>query len=581
MGEGPEPGPGPGKAPRARRSRLGPSTGQGTLRLLPAGASAVAAVIALLAALGIGGVLLEPAGAILPIDPATFDGQDALVSAVALLALAIGLSRGKKVAWYIAIAIFSSALILQLVVLGHTIAATVAAICLLSLVANRVRYRAGTQSSLLPLVGLALGLGAGLVIAEAILVDQVTGQAKAVLDTVTSWLSFSDPTGLAALGGSVLIDGLALAARILLAIAAIALLRAVVDRRSGPVERAHALELGRLHAAGALTPFQFGEGTEPFLGSDGHGLVVYGRAGRTAVVLGDPIGPPRSAEAAFAEFIERCVQNDEVPTVYQASASSRHTLVASGLRPFRVGQEAIIDLEAFGLEGSRRANLRHTVTRAKRGGVVVSWFRDGVPPADLELCGPGLVALDEAWQAHAGPKLTFTIGQFALADLASVGVAVAVDPSGEPIAFATFRRTDAAGAWVLDLIRRAPGSIPGALESCVAEAALGLRAAGEVTLSLGLAPLAGLDPHSADAIERMLATGARLVRRWYDVEGLAFFKRKFDPRWEPRYGAVQHTWHLPVFALALLRLHLAGPGGSLLVAGRAAIAAGFSTTVRR
>ena len=353
-----------------------PSTGQGTLRLLPAGASAVAAVIALLAALGIGGVLIEPAGAILPIDPTTFDGQDALVSAVALLALAIGLSRGKKVAWYIAIAIFSSALILQLVVLGHTIAATVAAICLLSLVANRVRYRAGTQSSLLPLVGLALGLGAGLVIAEAILVDQVTGQARAALDTVTSWLSFSDPTGLAT-RGSVLIDGLALAARILLAIAAIALLRAVVDRRSGPVERAHAMELGRLHAAGALTPFQFGEGTEPFLGSDGHGLVVYGRAGRTAVVLGDPIGPPRSAEAAFAEFIERCVQNDEVPTVYQASASSRHTLVASGLRPFRVGQEAIIDLEAFGLEGSRRANLRHTVTRAKRGGVVVSWFRTG------------------------------------------------------------------------------------------------------------------------------------------------------------------------------------------------------------
>ena len=91
MGEAPAPGRGPRKGPRARLARLGPSTGQGTLRRLPAGASAVAAVIALLAALGIGGVLLEPAGAILPIDPTTFDGQDAFVSAVALLALAIGL----------------------------------------------------------------------------------------------------------------------------------------------------------------------------------------------------------------------------------------------------------------------------------------------------------------------------------------------------------------------------------------------------------------------------------------------------------------------------------------------------------
>jgi phosphatidylglycerol lysyltransferase len=204
-----------------------------------------------------------------------------------------------------------------------------------------------------------------------------------------------------------------------------------------------------------------------------------------------------------------------------------------------------------------------------------------VPDDELARLGTGLVDLDRAWQEGAGPELAFTIGRFSLSDLAEVAVAVALDPADEPIAFATFRRTDTSGGWVLDLIRRRPGSTPGALESSIVEAALGLRAAGESTLSLGLAPLAGLDLHSPDGAERLLAIGARLVRRWYDVEGLAFFKRKFDPRWEPRYGAVQRPWHLVGFATALLRLHLAGPGGSLLVAGRAAVAAAFAPTSRR
>jgi phosphatidylglycerol lysyltransferase len=581
MAGGTEPLAEPPKGSRARLTALGRSSGGATVRRLPAGASLVAAVLALLAALGVGGMLLEPAGAILPIDPSAIDGQDAFVSAVTLLALAIGLSRGKKIAWYLAIAVFSSALVLQLFVLGHTIAGGLAAICLLVLVASRSRYRASTSRSMLLLVAFALGLGAGLVVAQAILIDLLTGQVKAVLDAATGWFSFDDPTGIASKSGRVLIDVLALAARVLLAIAAIAILRAVGGRSSSPAERARAQELGRLHAAGALVPFQFGQGTEPFLGDDGNGLVVYGRAGRTSVVLGDAIGPSPSADAAFVEFIEHCVQSDEVPTVYQASESSRHLLVKCGLHPFKVGQEAIIDLATFGLEGSRRANLRHTVTRAKKGDVVVSWFSDGLPPDELDRLGPGMVAIDQTWQANAGPKLTFTIGQFSLADLATVGVAVAVNESGEPIAFTTFRRTDAAGGWVLDLIRRKPGSVPGAVESCVAEAALGLRRSGASTLSLGLAPLAGLDTHSPDGYERLLAVGARLVRRWYDVEGLAFFKKKFDPRWEPRYGAIQHPWHLPAFAVALLRLHLAGPGGSLLVAGRATVSAAFSGTARR
>ena len=113
------------------------------------------------------------------------------------------------------------------------------------------------------------------------------------------------------------------------------------------------------------------------------------------------------------------------------------------------------------------------------------------------------------------------------------------------------------GGWVLDLMRRALDGPPGAVEACITEAAVALRSAGAGTLSLGLAPLSGLDASSPAFEERWLARGGRLVRRWYDVAGLARFKGKFDPDWIPRYGTIRHRRDLIGFVLGLLRVHTA------------------------
>ena len=150
----------------------------------------------------------------------------------------------------------------------------------------------------------------------------------------------------------------------------------------------------------------------------------------------------------------------------------------------------------------------------------------------------------------------FTIGRLERATIEDRPIAIASSANGAAIAFTTFLPTGADDGWVLDLMRRVPGSVPGALEWCIAEAASGLRRGGTSLLSLSLAPLAGIGGGRAPLAERALAVAARVVRPAYDVRGLARFQDKFGGRWEPRYLAVRRPRELAPVAAALLALHL-------------------------
>jgi lysylphosphatidylglycerol synthetase-like protein (DUF2156 family) len=505
--------------------------------------------------------------AVLPIDTLPTDPIAALAGAIGSVALGIGLSRGSRLAFRLAVVAFGAGFVVQAVVLHHPVGAALAAACLVGLGCTRGRYVVDGRASLRGWSGFALAVLTVSLAAEAALalfvitgVGPLTGRADA-LAMLAATLSFSDAGPLAPIVAHVgVLAALVLAVRLSVAFLAVTALRPAPTPDPGPAYTARTREIARRFGHGALLPFQAADGMLAYTRAEMDGMIAYGVAGRCAVVLGDPIGPDGDRWAAFDGFLETCRRAGRVVAVYQASRDARAPLAARGFRTIQVGREASIDLAGFDLAGSRRANLRHTVTRARAGGVSVRVAIDGLRPADLERLRDALTAIDDAWRAQAGPELGFTVGSFDPATLGSTAIAVAEGADARPIAFATFQPTGNDGGWVLDLMRRVPGGTPGAFEACVVEAALALRASGATTLSLGLVPLSGLAGDAATIEERLLARAARVARPWYDVSGLEFFKRKFDPAWEPRFIAVRSRRDLPGLIVALLRLHLGGLG---------------------
>jgi phosphatidylglycerol lysyltransferase len=511
--------------------------------------------------------LADSLDGVLPLDPADADPTVAVLSVIGLAALTVGLVRAKSGAWWLTMATLSVSLLAQAVVVSHPLVVIGIGGLLAMLLADRRRYAVETDMgwrrlivALVVVGGVAVGLQTSLIIATTGDWPRPLSALSDVTSAFGNALGLSDDTAAQVLNQSsrsALLGLLLLASRLPIVLAAVGVLTRVSEPPVDPTTRARARSIANEYGSGALMPFQLGEDKLVFSPPETRGLVVYGLAGRMAVVLGDLIGPDEAAPGLFADFVARCRKLDRVPVVYQASSAARALLVAAGFRVFKVGEEALIDLPTFDTTGPKRANLRHTITRCGKDGVLVRWFPDGIPAAESPLLDD-LRAIDSAWRKKAGPEMGFTISHPDRAALTALPVSVAVDSAGRAVAYTTYRRTGVDGGWVLDLMRRYFDGPPGAVEATIAEAAFAFRAAGARTLSLGLAPLFGLDASSPVFEERMLARGGRLVQRWYDVRGLACYKNKFDPYWIPRFGAIRRRRDLVGFVVGLLRVHLAG-----------------------
>ena len=490
---------------------------------------------------------------ILPAGPVAGDWVSAEVSSIALFLLAIAVARGKRLGFWLGLLAMAGAVVVQGGRLGHPIAAVAAVGVAGLLVLTRRRYDVATsQRETVLVIGLlaAGGLLVGITAVEAVRGSAAIGD---VADAIGGLFDLGTPLpipGLATIGLAIL------AARIGYLIAAALLLEPAHDTRSVEAIAAAGRTLRRL-GAGPLRPYQDAPACVPVADPDEQAVLVVAAAGRTAVMVGDPAGDEEAAERLFEGWVRTARQRDYVPVVYQASEAFAARRRRDGWLACSVGRDAVLDPVAFDLGSARVANLRHTVTRARRGGLRAVIERDSLAGLDPRFA-LRLEGLDAAWSHDAGPSMGFTVGRFDRDDGRPALIVAAVDAEERPQAFVVLRPTGADGGWMLDLMRRVRGGTPGAVELCLADAIAALASDGVRRLSLGLAPLSGLDIRRGSVAERLLALGALAVTPVYDVHGLEFFKRKFDPAWEPRFLVVRHGWDLAGAAVALLRLHLGG-----------------------
>jgi lysylphosphatidylglycerol synthetase-like protein (DUF2156 family) len=294
-----------------------------------------------------------------------------------------------------------------------------------------------------------------------------------------------------------------------------------------------------------------------FFTASGRAFVPYVLSGNLAIVLADPVGHPGDLKAAILEFSLYCRQQDWKPVFYEVAEDRIDDYGRAGFAVFKIGEEARLRPDTFHLKGGEFQNLRTACNAAKKLKIEFRWY-DASSGIDEGLEGE-LQEVSRKWlETKKAHEMTFDMGSYSLEDIRRNGAAVAIDPSGHALAFATWRPFSQGTGRALDLMRSVPkGQGRNIMDFVLVKSILHFQSQGIRDISLGNAPLAnaGDEDGSFSAEGKAVQFLFKNLNRIYGYKSLFEFKRKYRPQWRGRYVAYHRGVHLPMVALALVRVH--------------------------
>jgi lysyl-tRNA synthetase, class II len=285
----------------------------------------------------------------------------------------------------------------------------------------------------------------------------------------------------------------------------------------------------------------------------GKSAVTYRVVSGVALASGDPIGDYEAWPGAIDAFLELARRHAWVPAVMGCSElGATIWRREANLDALELGDEAIVEVSTFSLDGRAMRGVRQAVSRVERAGysVQVRRARD-VPPEEFA----DLLRVAAAWRGGAVER-GFSMALSRLGDPADGDCTmVTAHQDGALRGLLNFVPWGRDGL-SLDLMRRDRGSDNGLNEYMIVKL---IQAAPDLhvkRLSLNFAVFRA-------ALERGERIGAGyflrmwrgllvFVSRWFQIESLYRFNVKFRPDWEPRFISFPSTRDLPRIAFAAL-----------------------------
>ncbi|MEY2452612.1 MAG: lysyl-tRNA synthetase, class [Acidimicrobiaceae bacterium] len=441
------------------------------------------------------------------------EAATALVAAsgIALLLLSRGVRRGQRHAWALAVAVASTSAMLH-IVKGLDVEEAAVTIALVGyLLYTRSAFKAAAdRGSLSRALGTIALAGATALAAHTTVVLWLPG-------VIAGWLVF----------------------------------RPVLARRDRDLQRAR--DIVRRHGTDTLAYFALRDDKEHWFWHDT--VVAYAVHNGVCLVSPDPIGPVHERAVAWREFRSFVDRHGWPVAVMGAGEEWRPVYRATGMRDLYVGDEAIVDVQTFGLDGGKKKGLRQAVNRVANHGYTIE-FRD---PAQLE---PLLAAklrslMCESRRGALERGFSMTLGRVFDPHDDGLLLAVCVGPDGEPAAFCQYVPSADIDGYSLDLMRRSErDDHPNGLTDFVVVRTIEhLRSLGHRGLGLNFAVM-----RSVLAEEAGDGLGQRIERRllcWLSqtmqIESLWKYNAKFDPDWRPRYAVYDAAENILPSAVAVAK----------------------------
>jgi lysyl-tRNA synthetase class 2 len=288
----------------------------------------------------------------------------------------------------------------------------------------------------------------------------------------------------------------------------------------------------------------------------GKAALTYRVIAGVAVCSGDPLGDHEAWPGAIEEYLEVCRLHGWVPAAMGCSELGATVWARFDLEVLEIGDEAIVDVEGFTLDGRVMRGVRQAASRTKRAGykVLVRKAED-LKPGELS----ELVALAANWRG-TDTERGFSMALGRMGDEGSV--LVTAEQGGRVRGLLQFVPWGLHGL-SMDVMRRDRTADNGINELMIAELLIAMRDHDVRHVSLNFAAFRALLEQGhrigAGPVAKTAAKLIRLVSRWIQIESLYRFNAKFQPRWVPRYLVYPGVRELPRVGIAVFEAE--GLGG--------------------
>ncbi|MCX6225641.1 MAG: phosphatidylglycerol lysyltransferase domain-containing protein [Bacteroidia bacterium] len=270
-------------------------------------------------------------------------------------------------------------------------------------------------------------------------------------------------------------------------------------------------------------------------------FLSYRTAGNFAVVLENPVAEnAEMMKRCIVLFDEYCYQNSLKSIYYRVPEESLPIYRELSKKSLFLGQEGVVDLNSFSLEGGKNKPTRNAINKVTDRGYKSSIH---TPPVKDGLMQKLKAVSDEWLNSTQRNEIIFSQGMFDWNELKNQTIITVENPEEKVMAFLNIIPDYAPGEGTYDLIRKTNDAPNGVMDFILVELFKYLKSQNYSAVNLGFAPLSGLDdPHTFP--EKSMEFAYEKIKSFSHYKGLRNFKEKFFPAWHNKFLIYSNDYDL-------------------------------------
>jgi len=302
-----------------------------------------------------------------------------------------------------------------------------------------------------------------------------------------------------------------------------------------------ALELTRLYGTSAMDYFKTYYDKLLFFNDERTSFISYKVSGNFAVILEDPVaGNMEEMKKCLLSFYKYCSDNGLKAISYRVPERSLVIYKSLKKKSLFLGQEAVVDLNTFTLQGVNKKRIRNAMNKVAETGFKLHVYD---PPLKEGLLQKLKFVSDNWLMDMERQELVFSQGLFNWDEIKNQTVLVAENEEEKIAGFLNIIPDYVMHEGTFDLIRKTSDAPNGVIDFLHVELFNYFKQKNIQFVNLGFAPLSGIEIPD-DITERSMKFAYEKIKSFAHYKGLREFKDKFDPDWSDKYLIYEHDFDL-------------------------------------